>query len=370
VTRKLSLLLAGLTAVTLAALPGCVGSNNSTGPGSTNPGSPPAVTKIKCGGSTFVGPMMEEGWGPVYKKEKAVTLDYTLGGSGKGISSMAAREYDFGCTDMPMTDKELAEAKDGTVLHLPLVLGSLVPVYNLDLPEKLKFDGKVLGDIYMGKVTKWNDDQLKALNPGVTLPDQKIVVVRRQEPSGSTFIWSSFLNKTSEAWKDVKPAKEVAWPGDVTVGAKGTDGVASMVKQTPGAIGYVEVLYAVNNKMKFGTVRNKKGKDVAGDRVEAITAAAAAFLKDLPEKEKEQYQKELTFPAIVDADGEEAYPVCGAVWAVLYQQQKADKAKALQDFFGWAVHDGQKECAKLHYAPLPEDLVKKVDAKVATITAK
>jgi phosphate ABC transporter phosphate-binding protein len=323
-------------------------------------------TRLEGGGSTFVGPMMDE-WAKLYRTARKAEIDYTRGGSGKGISQMIAKHYDFGCTDAPMTETQLQEARDkgGEVVHIPLVLGAIVPAYNLkEVSEPLKFTGAVLADIYLGKITKWNDDALKALNPGVALPDRQIVVVRRADPSGSTFLWTTYLAKVSDPWKEHFQAKgtraagtEIEWPvGD---GQRGTDAVASLIANTPGAIGYVELLFAMKNKdkMNFGSVRNQKGKDVRANS-ETVTAAAAAALADVPEN---------LCLLLIDKEGENSYPICGATWAVLYVKQPPGKGRALVDFLHWIVHDGQKEVTKLDYAPLPEGLVALVDKKVETI---
>lgn len=347
-----------LVAVASVYLSGCTTApGNGTGSGT---GTTPAVKQLKGGGSTFVGPMMDE-WAKRYKREKGVTIDYTRGGSGMGIGKMSEKAYDFGCTDMPMNAKELELAKNngGAVVHIPLVMGSLVPAYNLNVPEQVKFSGATLARIYLGAITKWNDHELAALNPGVKLPDEKIVVVRRSDPSGSTFIWTSFLSKSFPPWKEkVGANKEVKWPEGFGVGAPKTDGVADVVSRTPGSLGYLEVDQALQKKLKFGLVRNRAGNFISGDKPEAVTAAAAG-LKDIGD--------ELVF-VLVDAEGSDAYPICGAVWAVFYQNQdKPEKAQGLKDFFRWAVHEGQQDAAKLKYAPLPESLVKRIDQKLETI---
>jgi phosphate ABC transporter phosphate-binding protein len=351
--RNVWLVTLGLLAV-LTTIIGCPHGNETGSTGGSGPHG--GASSLKGGGSTLVGPMMEE-WRYLYEQEKGVKVDYTLGGSGRGISSMAEGLYDFGCTDAYLTEKEKETASKGPVLQIPLVLGALVPAYNLQVDQQLKFTGAVLADIYLGKITHWNDPALAALNPGVALPDQKIVVVRRSEPSGSTFIWTNYLTKVSEAWKPIGFGKEVKWPPSLGDGARGTDGVTALIAQTPGALGYIEVLYALKNsgQIKFGTVRNRKGKDVAGDNVEAVTAAALVTLKEIPD--------DLTF-TVTDADGDDSYPICGVVWAVLYEKQPPDKAQALADFLHWVVHDGQKHCAKLSYAPLPPGLVERIDQKL------
>jgi phosphate transport system substrate-binding protein len=347
--RSLSVGVLGLVvlAVGCLALSGC-GVATSTG------------RDIKAGGSTFIGPMMQE-WRKLYAREKDVKVDYSLGGSGKGIKSMIDKNYDFGCTDAPMTEAQLKEARDngGEVVHIPLVLGALVPAYNLaEVKQPLKFTGPVLADIYLGNITKWNDPALKELNAGEDLPDRKIVVVRRAEPSGSTFLWTSFLAKTSPKWKDqVGSGMEVKWPAASGDGLRGSDGVTGQIASTPGALGYVELLFALKNKLSFGSIRNQKGKDVLAN-VDSVIAASEAAQKDIPEN--------LCW-LLIDADDEKSYPICGPTWAVLYVKQPPGKGQALVDFLHWVVHDGQKEVTKLDYAPLPAGLVTLIDKKLETI---
>lgn len=351
-------LLGGLAIVSaliaLISVVGCTGGTLD----STQP--TPAVTKLKGGGSTFIGPLVDE-WAKLYRKSKGVTIDYTRGGSGQGIGKMSEKEYDFGCTDMPLNEKELelARRKGGEVLHIPLALGALVPAYNLNLDQPVKFSGALLARIYLGEITRWNDPELQALNPDLQLPDEKIVVVRRSDPSGSTYIWTSFLASAYPAWKEkVGANKEVKWPEGIGVGAPKTDGVAGVIKRTPNSLGYIEVDYAIQNDIRFGLVRNRAGNFVSGNNPKAVTAAAAAL---------NEIGDDFTF-VLVNSDGPDAYPICGAVWAVLYQQQaKPEKAQGLKDFFHWATHEGQQEAAKLKYAPLPESLVERIVKKLDTI---
>jgi phosphate ABC transporter phosphate-binding protein len=367
-TALLGVLAALLAGVTLS---GCTGGGSTGGSGSAGGGGGSGgagvgggsgtVGKVEGGGSTLIAPLMEK-WVGVYAKAKGVKVDYGRAGSGKGISQTIAGIYDFGCTDAPMSEQQLKEAQEhhGAVVHIPLAMGSIVPAYNLKgIDERLKFTGPVLADIYLGKIKKWNDKALADLNPGVKLPDQNIVVFRRSEPSGTTFTFTTYLSKVSPEWKEkVGSGLEVSWPaGD---GAKGTDGVASQVSNTAGGLGYIEALYAIANKAKiqFGSVRNKKGKDVLGSDLAAITAAAEGI--DIPDN--------LCF-LLVDADGDNAYPICAVTWAVFYQNlsEKGAKGKALVEFFRWAVHDGQEETTKLDYAALPKKVVELIDKKLDTV---
>jgi phosphate transport system substrate-binding protein len=331
-----------------------------TGCGGSGGGS---AKELVAGGSTLVDPVMRE-WARIYDKEKGVKVDYKGGGSGKGIEQMTEGTYAFGCTDAPMNEKELeaAKKKNGPVIHIPLVIGSIAPAYNLkEVKEPIKFSGPVLADIYLGKITKWNDKALTELNKGLDLPDKTIKVVRRSEPSGTTFTWSSYLSSVSADWKAKvgPPAKEVKWP--VGGGAKGTDGVANEVTATDGAIGYIEVLYALNKNIQFGSVRNSAGKDIKADDLEGMTAAADAILKDIPD--------DLTFN-LVNAPGEKSYPICAVTWAVFYEKQPSSRKDTLVDFMRWVTHDGQKEAPPLHYAMLPKGLVDRIDKKLDLVKAE
>jgi phosphate ABC transporter phosphate-binding protein len=356
--RRLRAAVLGMVVLALVCL-GCT----TNGGGTKSGGSASTVTGAKSlqgGGSTFIAPLMEK-WAGVYGKANGVKVDYTRAGSGKGISQMTAGTYDFGCTDAPMNEEQTKEATaaGGAVTHIPLVIGSVVPAYNLKgIDKPLKFTGPVLADIFLGKIKKWNEPALKELNSDIALPDQNIVVVHRSDPSGTTFLWTNYLAKVSPEWKEKGlTGLEVQWPvGD---GQKGTDGVAGQIKSTAGAIGYIEVAFALKNKdtIHIGSVRNRKGKDIVGSDLPAVSAAAEGV--EIPDS--------LTF-LLIDADGENAYPICGVTWAVFFTEEKdAAKGKALVDFLRWCVHEGQAETAKLDYAALPPKLVQMIDKKLDTI---
>jgi phosphate transport system substrate-binding protein len=214
----------------------------------------------------------------------------------------------------------------------------------------------VLADIYLGKIKKWNHDELKALNKGVDLPDKDIKVVHRSEPSGTTFVWTSYLTAVSNDWAKIGAAKDVKWP--TGEGAKGNDGVANQVVATEGSIGYMETIYALDKKIQFGPVRNQAGKDVLASELEGLTAAAEAKLTDVPDN---------LCVVFVDAPGDKSYPICGVVWAVMYEKQPAERQKTLVEFLHWVTHDGQKLAPPLHYAMLPTGLVQRIDKKLDTI---
>jgi len=285
------------------------GCGKKEGKGGGDGGKGGGVSRLNGGGSTFVGPMMKR-WATVYYKEKGVEVDYALKGSGNGIQQMTSKTYHFGCTDAPMTEEQLKKARDtgGEVVHIPLVMGAVVPIYNLaelgNNVKALNFTGPVLADIFLGKITKWNDAALKKINPGVELPDKNIVVVHRAEPSGTTFIWTDYLAQVSPDWKkEVGEGRiEIKWP--TGVGKPGNDGVAGHVAKAPGAIGYVEMLYALNNKMPYGAVQNKDQTKFIHAKTENVTAAAKAAAADIPDG--------LTY-TLTNKPGSESYPICGTV---------------------------------------------------------
>jgi phosphate transport system substrate-binding protein len=333
-----------LTALLAAGLIGCGGGGSGGGGGGT----------LQGAGSSFIDPMMQE-WATAYYKAKQVKLNYQSKGSTAGIDMMTHKDVDFGCTDAPMTDEQLSKAKEagGEVIHVPLLMGAIVPAYNLEGNPDLNFSGEVIGRIYLGKIKKWNDPAIKALNPEVDLPDLDIVPVRRSDGSGSTYILTDFLHKVlGDEWKP-GVSTAIEWPAGN--GQKGNDGVAGLVKRTNGAFGYIELIYALKNNISFGAVKNSKGKRIKAD-MKSVTAAAAAA----------EVPADLRY-SITNAAGDDAYPISGTTWAVLYVKQPPDKAAALHDFLHWITHDGQEQIEKLHYARLPEGLVKKVDEKLALL---
>jgi phosphate transport system substrate-binding protein len=312
--------------------------------------------RLEGAGSTFVDPMMQV-WSAAYNKEKNVQVNYQAKGSGAGIHMMTDKEVDFGCSDAPLNEEQLAKATaaGGEALHIPLCMGGIVPAYNLPGISDLTFSGKVLMNIYLGNITRWNDKEIATLNPDVKLPDKEIAVAFRSDSSGSTYILTDYFTKIDEqAWK---PGRSTAIKFQVGTGAKGTDAVAGFVKNNEGAIGYVELIYALTNKITYGKVINADGKAIKADMKSVTAAAAGAKIPD-----------DLRY-SITNASGPDAYPIAGTVWALVYVNQPADKAKPLTEFLTWITHDGQKHCEKLHYASLPPVLVKKIEAKLAKIQA-
>jgi phosphate transport system substrate-binding protein len=313
--------------------------------------------QINGAGATFPNPIYSK-WFAEYNKVKPnVQINYQALGSGAGIRQLSSRTVFFGATDQPMTPEQM-QAAPGRVLHFPTVLGAVVPIYNLPgINQELKFSGPVLADILLGKITKWNDPALAKLNAGVTLPATDVTFVHRAESSGTTYIFVDFLAKVSpEFKKTVGVASSVKWP--VGVGGKGNDGVTALVSQTPGAIGYVELVYALQNKVAFGSVQNSAGKFVRAS-IEATTAAAAAAANQMPADFR---------VSITNAPGAGVYPISSFTWLLLYENPR-DKAqsKAMVEFMKWALTDGQKMAADLGYAPLPPEVVKLEQAALATI---
>jgi phosphate transport system substrate-binding protein len=349
---------------TLAFL-GCKGDSGTKGGDDPKKGKGSAsnggggVDRLNAGGASFIFPMMTK-WTSEYKKKTGIEVNYTSTGSGTGISQMIAKVYDFGCSDAPLNDQQLAKAKaeGGEVVHIPLAMGAVVPTYNLEGVEKpVRFTGEVLAEIFLGKITKWNDKKLQELQEGgVNLPDMDIAVVHRSDGSGTTYIFADYLAKCSPEWKQtVGVNTSLKWP--VGVGQKENAGVAGHVKRTPGAIGYNELIYALQNKIKYGPVKNKEGNYILGD-LESVTAAADASLKSI--------RDDLRY-SLTDAPGAKSYPIAGTNWAVLYVNQPADKAKAIKDFLHWVTHEGQELCPALHYAPLPQSLIQRLEKKLATV---
>jgi phosphate ABC transporter phosphate-binding protein len=315
--------------------------------------------RLNGGGSTFVFPMMSK-WAAEYDKAKGVKVNYQSIGSGGGIAQMTAKTFDFGCTDGPMNEEQLQKCKDNgsEAVHIPLCMGAVVPAYNLpDFDKRVHFTGEALAKIYLGEWTSWKD--LREIHPdNKGLPDKKIQVVHRSDGSGTTYIWVDYLSKVSEQWKDkVGVATSVNWP--VGVGAKGNEGVSGQVGRTPGSIGYVELIYALQNDIKFGLVKNREGEFIEAD-LKSVTAAADAELKGIRE--------DLRY-SITNAKGKESYPISGTVWAVVYKKLPGEKGKMVVDFLRWVIHDGQQYCEALHYAKLPKGLVEKADKKLDGIEA-
>jgi len=318
----------------------------------------PAVgqTTLNGAGATFPYPMYSKWFSEYHKAHSDIEINYQAIGSGAGIRQVLSQTVDFGASDTPMTNDQLASAKV-KLLHIPTVLGAVVPAYNVPgVTGELRFSPKTIADICLGKITSWNDKAIMADNPGVNLPNQNIVVVHRSEGSGTNFIFTDFLSKVSPDWKATAGAgASVKWP--VGLGAKGNEGVAGMIRQMEGAFGYVELIYAVQNKMSFGLVKNAAGSWVKAS-LEGVTAAAAS-VKDMPA----DYRVSIT-----NAPGKDAYPISSFTWLLIPVQSKdAAKGKILADFLNWMLDNGEKMTEPLDYAPLPDSVAAKVRETIKQI---
>jgi phosphate transport system substrate-binding protein len=319
-----------------------------------------AQTTLNGAGATFPNPIYSKWFSEYGKLHSNVQVNYQSIGSGGGIRQVTEGTVDFGASDMPMTDGQLAEAQSKlktTVLNIPSVLGAVVPAYNIPgVSGEVKFTPDALAGIFLGKITKWNDKAITSANPGVNFPDKDIVVVHRSDGSGTTFIWTDYLSKVSPDWKNqVGSNTSVKWP--VGLGGKGNEGVAGSIRQLQGAIGYVELIYAVQNNIPYGSVRNAAGVFLKAS-LEGVTAAAASAPK-MPADFR---------VSITDAPGKSAYPISSFTWLLIPEQSKdAAKGRILADFLNWMVTDGEKMASALSYAPLPDSVVQKVKEAVKQV---
>jgi phosphate transport system substrate-binding protein len=307
-----------------------------------------AQTTLNGAGATFPYPMYSKWFSEYHKLHPEIQINYQSIGSGGGIRQVINGTVDFGASDGPMTDEMLKEAKT-KILHMPTVLGADVPAYNIPgVTAELKFTPEALAGIFLGKITKWNDKALTGVNPGVNLPDRDIIVVHRSDGSGTTYIWTDYLSKISPEWQSqVGKGTSVKWP--IGLGGKGNEGVAGSIRQLQGSIGYVELIYAVQNNIPYGSVKNAAGNFVKAS-LESVTAAAASSPK-MPADFR---------VSITNAPGKDAYPISSFTWLLIPAQSKDPaKGKILADFLNWMVTDGQKMTAALSYAPLPEGVVEK-----------
>jgi len=317
---------------------------------------PNEASALTGAGATFPAPIYSK-WVDEYNKLTGIQINYQAVGSGGGIKSLTDKTVDYGGTDGPMSDQQLTDAK-APVLHIPMVMGGVVPTYNIPgVTVPLKFTPDVLAGIFLEQIKKWNDPKITAQNSGVTLPDLAITTVHRSDGSGTTYVWTDYLSKVSPEWKSKAGfANSVNWPGGV--GASGNAGVAGAVKNTPGAIGYVELIYAIQNKLGYGSVQNSKGKFVEAN-LDSVTKAAdgITLAPDLR-------------VSITNSDNAEAYPVSSFTWTLAYAEI-SDKAKALAiaRYFWWSTHEGQAFAKDLGYAPLPAAVVTKAEEKIRSITS-
>jgi phosphate transport system substrate-binding protein len=313
-------------------------------------------TTVNGAGATFPNPMYQKWFSEYHKAHPDIQFNYQSIGSGGGIRQVLAQTVDFGASDGPMTDEQLSQAKT-KILHIPTVMGAVVPAYNVPgVSTELKFTPEALAGIFLGKITTWNDPAIAKANPGVSLPNQTIIVVHRSDGSGTTYIFTDYLSKVSSEWAN-GPGKgtSVKWP--VGLGGKGNEGVAGMIRQMQGGIGYIELIYAVQNKIDYGLVKNASGSFVKAS-LESVTAAAAS-VKSMPADFR---------VSITNAPGKDAYPISSFTWLLIPEKSKeAAKGKILADFLTWMVDDGQKMTADLTYAPLPGSVAEKVKGTIKLV---
>lgn len=343
-----------LALVLLVSLPlvGC-GKERQAQPG----GQPTHLLKLSGAGASFPYPLYSK-WIAEYRKVKPeVAVDYQSIGSGGGIRGITERTIDFAGSDAPMSDEELARVQ-GEIVHIPTAVGAVAVTYNLPGKPVLNLDGETIAAIFLGEIKKWNDTRLKELNPEIALPDKDIAVVHRSDGSGTTYVFTDYLSAVSAAWKNGPgKGKSVEWP--VGIGAKGNEGVAGQVTQIEGAVGYVELAYAVENGLPCARVKNKEGKFVEPS-VASATAAAAGAATNMPADMR---------LSIVDPPGADAYPLASYTYLLVYrEQQDQEKGKALAEFLWWAIHEGQQYAAELLYAPLPADVVRQLEGKIKSLT--
>ena len=313
-------------------------------------------TQLNGAGATFPYPMYSKWFSEYNKLHPDVQINYQSIGSGGGIRQVLNGTVDFGASDGPMTDEQLKEAKF-KILHIPTVLGAVVPAYNVPgISGEVKFTPEALAGIFLGKVQNWNDPAIAKANPGVNFPNQSIIVVHRSDGSGTSYIFTDYLSKISSDWEStVGKGASPKWP--VGLGGKGNEGVAGQIRQLPGSIGYIELIYAVENKIPYGSVKNAAGNFVKAS-LDGVTEAAAS-VKTMPA----DFRVSITNPP-----GKTAYPISSFTWLLIPEASKdAKKGKILADFLGWMVTDGQKMTNQLSYAPLPPTVVEKVKAAIKQV---
>ncbi|MHB1413244.1 MAG: phosphate ABC transporter substrate-binding protein PstS [Thermoleophilia bacterium] len=345
-------LLSAIGVIVVAA--GCGSSGSSTGGGSDS-------AQLTGAGSTFAYPIYSKWFDEYSKVQPGVTINYQSIGSGAGIQQFTAQTVDWGATDAPMTDSQIAKAPR-EVLHIPTVAGAVAITYNVKgVPNKLKLSPDVLSRIYLGQIKNWNDPALKADNPGVNFPDEPIVTVHRSDGSGTTNIYTSYLSAVSPDWKsEVGASTDVKWP--VGLGGKGSEGVTGQVKQSEGSIGYVELSYAKQNNLPYALIKNKAGNFVE-PTLDNTKAAIQTAVANMP--------ADFRSGSVGNPDGANAYPIAGFTYILVYKdQQDQAKGKALVDFLWWGIHDGQQFAASLDYVALPPQMVTKVEAQIRKINYK
>ena len=342
----------------LAFASACSGERGAPGPGGGAAGGGGAVN-LRGAGASFPNPLYQKWMSEYGKAHPDIKIDYQSIGSGGGIKQIKEQTIDFGASDAPMKDEDLKSAP-AEILHIPTVLGAVVLTYNLQgVAQPLRFSPDVVADIFLGKVKRWDDERIKKDNPGVQLPAADITPVYRSDGSGTSAVFTDYLSKVSPEWKEkVGTGTSPKWP--VGLGAKGNEGVTGQVKNTPNTVGYVELAYAVQNKLPVALIKNASGNFVEPS-LDAVTAAASESLAATPEDLR---------VSITNGAGASAYPISSYTYILAYKDQKdAAKGKALVDFLWWAVHDGEGFAKDLQYAPLPAEIVKRAEAKINSITS-
>ncbi len=323
------------------------------------PGGPNGAVSLQGAGATFPNPLYQKWLSEYGKLHPNMRIDYQSIGSGGGIKQLKEQTVDFGASDAPMKDEDLKSAP-GEILHIPTVLGAVVITYNLvGINQSLRFSPEVIAGIFLGNIKKWNDPKIAADNPGVTLPANDITVVTRSDGSGTSAVFTDYLSKVSAEWKEkVGSGTSPRWP--VGISGKGNEGVTGQVKNTPNTIGYVELAYAVQNKLPVAHIKNSSGNFVEPS-IDGVTEAAAGSAANTPDDLR---------VSITNAAGPQAYPISSYTYILVYKDQKnAAKGKALVDFLWWGIHDGESFAKELQYAPLPADIVKRAEGKINSITS-
>lgn len=338
------MLIAGI----IAGFSGCFSGRQSRG----------GQVKIQGAGSTFINPLMQKWVHEFGNLEPSVKIDYQSIGSGGGIKQLKERTVQFGASDTAMSNEDLRTAP-GEILHIPVILGAVVLTYNLPgFDTRLRFSPETIADIFLGKITRWNDPKIAADNPGVVLPDEPLTVVHRSDGSGTSAVFTNYLSKVSEEWKNrVGEGTSPNWP--VGLGGKGNEGVTGQVKQTPNTIGYVELAYAMKNGLPVAEIKNKAGNFILPN-FNTVTSAAAESIADTPDDLR---------VSITNASGSNAYPIASYVYVLVYREQTDPRiGKTLKEFLTWCINDGQKHAQPLYYSPLPAEMVKRAAGKIAMIT--
>jgi phosphate transport system substrate-binding protein len=336
------------------------GDTSGAAPSKTSGGS--GGVDLTGAGATFPNPIYAK-WFHDYAAKTGVRINYQSIGSGGGIRQLQEQTVDFGASDAPMSDSEMVRAKGGPILHIPTVVGVVAVAYNLPgLAQPIKLTGPLVADIFLGKVTKWNDSRIAAANAGLTLPAKDVLVVHRSEGSGTTYVFSDYLSAVSPVWKSGPGrGKELQWP--VGLGGKGNEGVAGQIKQTPGAVGYIELAYVKPNNLSVALIQNSAGQFIA-PAADAATAAADGAAAKLPPNTDFRV-------SIVNSPGAQTYPIASFTWLLVYRNQPdPTKAKKLTDFIRWALSDGQKDAAALDYAPLPTSLATRLTARLDSLSTR